>query len=182
MLSGGSPLSEEVRQTLDDNNLRSQQSSDAPLDTCVDIGTQSSTSGGGPPLESVHQASCITKSSTQALMSGGSPLFESAHPDAGVQASLTSPENNGGTVLKSAQDVHAVYPLPVSVSGGCPPRDSSRSSDSTVEGRLIHLKHMPTISHSSPTKPSSQGGDVYLAPQGHSECELTCMKTDVRWK
>ena len=93
-LSGGSPLSENVRQTLDDNNLRSQQSSDAPLDTCVDIGTQSSTSGGGPLLKSVCQASCTRDYNTQSLISGNSPLYKSAHHDTGVQSSPTSPENN----------------------------------------------------------------------------------------
>lgn len=168
-MSGGSPLSENVRQTLDDNNLRSQQSSDAPLDTCVDIGTQSSTSGGGPLLESVCQASCIRDSTTQSLISGSSPLYKSAHHDTGVQSSPSSPENNGGPVLKSAQDVHAVYPSPASVSGGCSPHDSSSSSNGTVEGLLTRQKHIPTSSHSSPTKQSLRSSDVYLPPQGHPE-------------
>ena len=129
---------------------------------------------GGPLLESVHQASCI---STQSSTSGGSPLFKSADPDAGVQASPTLPANNGGSVLKCAQAVHAVYP---SVSGGCPPLDSS-SSDRTIEGRLIHLKHMH---HSSPMKPSleSEVYGIWLHKDILNACSHDCVKTNLRLK
>lgn len=156
VLSGGSPLSENVHQTLNDNNLRSQQSNNAPLDTCVDIGTQTSMSDGGPSWN----LSPKLHVSILSLMSGDSPLYKSARHDPGVQLSPTSPENNGGSVVKS--DVHAVYPSPASVSRGCPPHDSSSSSNSTVEGLLIHQKHIPTSSHSSPMKHSLQSDDVYL--------------------